>query len=49
MIKETMLQYTCSIGVYNLVHNDLDLMMCSADKNLYQAKQLGRNQVYIDT
>lgn len=48
MIKETMLQYTCSIGVYNLVHNDLDLMMCSADKNLYQAKQLGRNQVYID-
>ena len=49
VIKELNVQYTCSIGVYNLVHNDLDLMMCSADKNLYQAKQLGRNQIYIDT
>lgn len=48
VIKELFVQYTCSIGVYNLVHDDLDLMMCSADKNLYQAKQLGRNQIYID-
>ena len=47
-IKELKVQYTCSIGVYNLVHDDLDSMMCSADKNLYQAKQLGRNQIYID-
>ncbi len=44
-IKQFNLQYTCSIGISKEVNNDLDVMMGWADKNLYRAKQLGRNQI----
>jgi diguanylate cyclase (GGDEF)-like protein len=44
-IKGFDLHYTCCIGVCNKAINDLDAMMARADKNLYQAKQSGRNQI----
>jgi diguanylate cyclase (GGDEF)-like protein len=40
------LQYTCSIGVCNVVGENLDEMVIHADKNLYKAKQSGKNKVY---
>jgi len=39
------LQYTCCIGVCNVVGVDLDEMVIQADKNLYIAKGAGKNQV----
>jgi diguanylate cyclase (GGDEF)-like protein len=39
------LQYTCCIGVCNEIGDDLDGMVIQADKNLYKAKQAGKNQV----
>jgi diguanylate cyclase (GGDEF)-like protein len=39
------LQYTCSIGVCNGMGVNLDEMVMRADKNLYVAKQAGKNQV----
>jgi len=39
------LQYTCSIGVSSVAGIDLDGMVIQADKNLYKAKQAGKNQV----
>ncbi|MDZ4140482.1 MAG: diguanylate cyclase [Methylotenera sp.] len=47
-LKQWNVQYTCSIGVCNVINSNLDLMMNQADKNLYRAKQAGRNQVCID-
>jgi diguanylate cyclase (GGDEF)-like protein len=40
------LQYTCSIGVCNVVGANLDEMVIAADKNLYVAKDTGKNKVY---
>ena len=40
------LQYTCSIGVCKGIGANLDEMVMRADKNLYLAKQAGKNQVY---
>ncbi len=40
------LQYTCSIGVCNVATANLDEMVIQADKNLYHAKSIGKNQVY---
>ncbi len=45
-VKKNVLQYTCSVGVCNVVTNNLDEMLAKADKNLYMAKRTGRNQVY---
>ena len=45
-VNKHTLQYTCSIGVCNVVGEDLDEMLAKADKNLYMAKRAGRNQVY---
>ena len=44
-IKQFNLQYTCYIGICNEASSDLDVMMAQADKNLYRAKQMGRNQI----
>jgi PleD family two-component response regulator len=40
------IQYTCSIGVCNVRSADLDEMVIQADKNLYVAKSVGKNQVF---
>jgi diguanylate cyclase (GGDEF)-like protein len=40
-----LLQYTCSIGVCNVIGANLDEMVMCADKALYKAKQAGKNQV----
>jgi diguanylate cyclase (GGDEF)-like protein len=40
------LQYTCSIGVCNVIGANLDEMVIAADKNLYVAKDAGKNKVY---
>jgi len=40
------LQYTCSIGVSSVTGVDLDDMVIQADKNLYFAKNAGKNQVH---
>jgi diguanylate cyclase (GGDEF)-like protein len=40
------LQYTCSIGVCNVVGADLDEMVIAADRNLYIAKDAGKNKVH---
>ena len=45
-INGQQLQYTCSIGVCKAMGNSLNDVMQQADKNLYMAKQNGRNQVY---
>jgi len=44
-LNKRILQYTCSIGVCNVVGEDLDEMLMQADKKLYKAKQSGKNQV----
>jgi diguanylate cyclase (GGDEF)-like protein len=44
-LNKRILQYTCSIGVCSVVGEDLDEMLMQADKNLYKAKQSGKNQV----
>lgn len=44
-LNNRVLQYTCSIGVCNVIGEDLDEMVMKADKNLYKAKQSGKNQV----
>ncbi len=44
-LNKRILQYTCSIGVCNVVGEDLDEMLMKADKKLYKAKQSGKNQV----
>lgn len=45
-LKKGSLQYTCSVGVCNVLCTSLDEMIAKADKNLYTAKRAGRNQVY---
>jgi diguanylate cyclase (GGDEF)-like protein len=45
-LNDHTLRYTVSIGVCNMVGDDLDEMVMQADKNLYKAKQVGKNQVY---
>jgi diguanylate cyclase (GGDEF)-like protein len=40
------LQYTCSIGVCNVMGADLDEMVIAADRNLYIAKDAGKNKVH---
>lgn len=45
-IKDQNLQYTCSIGVCKITNNSLNDMMQQVDRNLYIAKQNGRNQIY---
>lgn len=40
------LQYTCSIGICNVVGADLDEMVIAADRNLYIAKGAGKNKVH---
>ena len=44
-VNNQILQYTCSIGVSNILGEDLDEMLAVADKYLYQAKSSGRNQI----
>jgi diguanylate cyclase (GGDEF)-like protein len=44
-LEDVVLQYTCSIGVCNGIGANLDEMVMRADKNLYKAKQAGKNQV----
>ncbi len=44
-LNNRVLQYTCSIGVCTVVGEDLDQMVIQADKNLYKAKEAGKNQV----
>jgi diguanylate cyclase (GGDEF)-like protein len=39
------LRYTCSIGVCNALGVNLDAMVIRADRNLYVAKDAGKNQV----
>ena len=45
-LNNRVLQYTCSIGVCKVVGEDLDAMIIQADKNLYKAKETGKNQVH---
>jgi diguanylate cyclase (GGDEF)-like protein len=45
-LSSDILQYTCSIGVCNVVGANLDEMVIAADKNLYVAKDAGKNKVY---
>jgi diguanylate cyclase (GGDEF)-like protein len=45
-LNDHTLRYTVSIGVCNMIGDDLDEMVIQADKNLYKAKQAGKNQVY---
>ncbi len=45
-LNNRVLQYTCSIGVCKVVGEDLDAMVIQADKNLYKAKETGKNQVH---
>ena len=44
-LNNRLLQYTCSIGVCKVVGDNLDEMVIQADKNLYKAKEAGKNQV----
>ncbi len=44
-VNKRVIQYTCSIGVCNKVGDDLDEMVLQADKNLYKAKQTGKNRI----
>ncbi len=44
-LNDHTLHYTVSIGVCNVAGEDLDKMVVQADKNLYKAKQAGKNQV----
>lgn len=46
-VNQQVLQYTCSIGVCNKVGDDLDEMVLQADKNLYKAKQTGKNRICV--
>lgn len=45
-LSSNALQYTCSIGVCNVLGANLDEMVMQADKNLYVAKESGKNQVH---
>lgn len=45
-LNNKVLHYTCSIGICNKVGQDLDQMVMQADKNLYKAKQSGKNQIF---
>lgn len=44
-IKGNEIRFTCSIGVSNILGNNLDEMMVHADRLLYKAKQGGRNRL----
>jgi PleD family two-component response regulator len=44
-LDSVVLQYTCSIGVCKVRCVDLDEMVMLADRNLYKAKQTGKNRV----
>lgn len=48
LYKDLRIKLTCSIGVSVMdKHHDLELLICNADKALYQAKNAGRNQVHF--
>lgn len=40
------LQYTCSIGICNVLGASLDAMLTKADRNLYVAKRAGKNKIH---
>lgn len=44
-VKQHVIQYTCSIGVTNIVRKNLNDMMIHADRLLYNAKKNGRNRI----
>lgn len=44
-VKQHTIQYTCSIGVTNIVRKNLNDMMIHADRLLYNAKRNGRNRI----
>jgi diguanylate cyclase (GGDEF)-like protein len=44
-LDSVVLQYTCSIGICKDIGANLDEMVMLADRNLYKAKQAGKNQV----
>lgn len=43
--KQHVIQYTCSIGVTNILRKNLNDMMIHADRLLYNAKRNGRNRI----
>lgn len=47
LLNDDYVQYTCSIGVCEDSNKSLDEMLAIADKNLYYAKQNGRNKVKV--
>jgi diguanylate cyclase (GGDEF)-like protein len=44
-LKEHEIQYSCSIGVTNILRKNLNEMMIHADRLLYNAKKNGRNRI----
>jgi diguanylate cyclase (GGDEF)-like protein len=45
LVKQHVIQYTCSIGVTGILRKNLNDMMIHADRLLYTAKTNGRNRV----